>query len=193
MELSQSEKAYTTKEVSLTLDIGDSTLRKWCLALEKNGYEFLRNDQNKRLYIDRDLVALRHFQVLVQKNNFPLENAALVVAAKFKEDPSESRTGIVLQNQEENDRSLMRSDMVIEKLMEHIQVQQEHIERQEKFNRDLIDRLDQQQKYIEERLEERDKSLMESIRQIQKSNEELKQLNAAEPEKKGLWARILGK
>lgn len=42
------EKAYTPKEIILTLDIGDSTLRKWCLALEKKGYLFIRNDQNKR-------------------------------------------------------------------------------------------------------------------------------------------------
>ncbi|MEK4181579.1 hypothetical protein ACTHHL_19030 [Aeribacillus composti] len=29
------EQAYSTKEVSHTLGIGDSTLRKWCLAIGK--------------------------------------------------------------------------------------------------------------------------------------------------------------
>ncbi|MDR9794875.1 hypothetical protein Q4O60_11660 [Aeribacillus pallidus] len=29
------ERAYSTKEVSHTLGIGDSTLRKWCLAIGK--------------------------------------------------------------------------------------------------------------------------------------------------------------
>jgi DNA-binding transcriptional MerR regulator len=188
------EKAYTTKEVSTTLDIGDSTLRKWCLALEKNGYKFIRNDQNKRLYTDRDLVALRHFQVLVQQNNFPLDNAALVVSAKYTGEPTESGTGIVLQNSEKGNRSPMRSDNeAMEKLMEHIQVQQEYIERQEQFNKELLDRLDKQQKYIDERLNERDKALTSSIRELQKSNEEIKQLNAAEPERKSIFSRLWGK
>jgi flagellar biosynthesis GTPase FlhF len=188
------EKAYTTKEVSLTLDIGDSTLRKWCLALEKNGYNFLRNDNNKRLFIDRDLVALRHFQILVQQNNFPLENAALVVASKYKDKASESGTGIVLRENEEESRSLMRSDQTNEELMKHIQIQQEYIERQDRFNKELLNRLDKQQKYIEERLNERDETLMKSIRELQKSNEEVNQLNAAPvQENKGWLARFFGK
>jgi hypothetical protein len=60
-------KSYTTSEVSTTLGIGDSTLRKWCLSLEKNGYQFIRNEQNKHLFVERNLVVLRHFQKLVQE------------------------------------------------------------------------------------------------------------------------------
>ena len=61
------EKAYSPKEVFTTLGIGDSTLRKWCIALEKNGYGFIRNDKNSRVYVEGDLVVLRHFQNLVNK------------------------------------------------------------------------------------------------------------------------------
>ncbi|MCM3732990.1 MerR family transcriptional regulator [Fictibacillus nanhaiensis] len=186
-------KAYVTNELSKILNIGTSTLRKWCLALEKNDYEFMRTDQNKRLYVERDVIALRHFQALVQQNNMSLENAALIVSSKFNKDRSSTGTPSVLQNNEENKRSSERSEPVLEQLVEHIKMQQEYIERQEQFNKELLTRLDKQQKYIEERLNERDKALTSSIRELQKSNEEIKQLNAAEPEKKSLLSRLLGK
>ena len=44
------EKAYTPREVKTTLDISDSALRKWCLALERNGYKFIRNDKKNRIF-----------------------------------------------------------------------------------------------------------------------------------------------
>jgi DNA-binding transcriptional MerR regulator len=171
------EKAYTTKEVSVTLNIGDSTLRKWCLSLEKNGYNFIRNDQNKRLYTDRDLVALRHFQMLVQQNNFPMENASLVVASRFQGEASESGTGIVLQNNEEYRRSSERYEALEKKLDE-----------QQELIKTLIQKLDERDK-------QRDQMLMQHMREIQetkqlllasKEEEELKQ-------EKGFFSRLFGK
>ena len=77
------EKAYTPKEVFTTLDIGDSTLRKWCLSLEKNGYEFIRNEKNSRIYVEGDLVVLRRFFQNLVKENMPLDNAAKLVVDRF--------------------------------------------------------------------------------------------------------------
>jgi transposase-like protein len=37
------EYGFFFKEVALKLDINASTLRQWCLAMEKEGYEFNRN------------------------------------------------------------------------------------------------------------------------------------------------------
>jgi DNA-binding transcriptional MerR regulator len=187
------QKAYVTNELSKILNIGTSTLRKWCLALEKNDYEFMRTDQNKRLYVERDVIALRHFQALVQQSNMSLENASLIVASKFNNVRSSTGTPSVLHNAEENNRSSERSELVLEQLVEHIQMQQQYIERQEQFNKELLTRLDRQQQYIEERLNERDKALTSSIRELQKSNDEIKQLNAAQPEKKNIFARMWGK
>jgi DNA-binding transcriptional MerR regulator len=178
------EKAYTTKEVSTTLNIGDSTLRKWCLALEKNGYKFLRNEQNKRLFVEKDLVVLRHFQQLVQENNVPLDNAAMLVVDRFGNGPFEVRTGIVRKEENEEHRDLKRYEEVIQQLLDHI-------DKQEKFNQELLKRLEQQQKYIEERLNERDKMLMESIRESQETRKLL--AAAHEEQKKSFWKRLFGK
>jgi transposase-like protein len=34
--LERMETPYASKDIALSLDIGDSTLRKWCLALEEH-------------------------------------------------------------------------------------------------------------------------------------------------------------
>lgn len=187
------EKAYTTKEVSLTLDIGTSTLRKWCLSLEENGYPFARTESNKRLFVENDLVALKHYKVLLQEHNFTLENAAMIVISKFCNKASETRTPSVLQENEEKERSSTRSDERIDQLIEYA-------ERQEQFNKRLIERLDTQQKhiekqqlYIEERLKERDEKLMESLRTFQDTKQEMLQIAAAKEEKKSFFARLFGK
>lgn len=193
MMVEQQQSAYTTKEISELLEIGTSTLRKWCLALEKNENLFLRTDANKRLFTDHDIIILKHFKELVQVGNMPLESASSVVTSRFKKETFSTGTPTVLQENKDKERSLMRSDEVIDDLINHIKLQQEHMERQERFNKDLIDRLDKQQSYIEERLNERDKSLTESLRKMQRSHDEIKQLNAAATEKKGFLAKLFGK
>lgn len=187
------EKAYTPKEISLTLDIGDSTLRKWCIALESQGYQFIRNGQNKRVFVDANIVVLRHFKELVQNHSMQLNNAAMLVIDRFGKGSFSQRTDVVPA---ENNRDLDRSyDEVIAKLMHYIEQQEERFEKQEQFNRTLLERLDQQQQYIEERLNKRDETLVQSLREVQ----ETKKLIAAaeekreEESKKGFLQRLFGK
>ncbi|RFB11479.1 DUF3967 domain-containing protein [Bacillus sp. HNG] len=187
-----SEKAYSPKEVSHTLDIGDSTLRKWCLALEKQDYKFIRNDQNRRLYVESDLVVLRHFQKLVQDNNMQLDNAAMLIVDRFGKGAFEAGTDIILAENKEEQRDLMRSDNeVIQQFLEHMRTQQEHIKQQEEFNKELLKRLDQQQQYIEERLNKRDETLIQSLREAQETRKLL--AAAQEDQKKGFFSRLFGK
>jgi hypothetical protein len=201
------EKAYTPKEVSIALDIADSSLRKWCIAIEKNGYKFIRNDHKNRVFVENDLVVLRHFQNLVKHHNMQLENAAKLVIDRFGKGAFEVGTGIVpVENKEDSSdsqRDLMRSnEEIMTTLLEHIRTQeefnhslQERLERQENFNRELVERLEQQQTYIDNRLEERDRRLMESLRDSQEVKQQLLQIAAAQEEekKKGFFARLFGK
>jgi len=179
------EKAYSPKEITITLGIGDSTLRKWCIALEKNGYNFIRNEQNNRVYVDSDLVVLKHFQNLVKQHNMQLENAAILVIDRFGKGAFESGTDIVPAENTEEQRDLTRSnEEVITQLLEHIK-------KQDEFNQELIKRLDQQQKYIDERLNrlderqnERDSMLLESLRASQETKQLLLEAKTAEEQKK---------
>lgn len=168
------ERAYTTKEISDHLEIGTSTLRKWCLALEEKGYIFARTEGNKRLFIERDLLALKYFQKLVQGENFSLENASKVIVSRYEKEASESGTPSVPSTVNDEKRSLERSDELISFLMETV-------EKQEKFNMELLDRLDRQQTYIEERLNKRDELLMQSMRESQETK---KLILAAQEERK---------
>ncbi|MBY0124506.1 DUF3967 domain-containing protein [Bacillus sp. S/N-304-OC-R1] len=159
------EKPVSPKDVHISLGIGDSTLRKWCLALEAQEYQFSRTDNNRRVFFEKDLVVLRQFRNLVQVQNFSIENAAIIVASSHREDASSK------ENNENTVPALRDSNEIINRLLNHI-------EQQEEFNQQLLKRLDGQQKYIEERLDKRDQLLMESIREAQ----ETKKLIAATQE-----------
>lgn len=194
------ERAYTTKEVSKTIGVVDSTIRKWCLSMEKHGYTFTKNEHNQRLFLERDLVALRHYQTLVKENNFSMDNAGMVIASRFSEAFS-NRTGsvpVVKENEEERDsaRPGIRSEEKLDKLLEYV-------EKQEEFNQELLKRLDEQQQYIEKQhsyienyIKERDGRLVESMRALQETKQEMLELAAAkeeEKEKSGFFARLFGK
>lgn len=192
----RTEKAYTAKDVFTTLNIGDSTLRKWCLSLEKNGYKFIRNEKNRRIYVEGDLVVLRHFQQLVQEHNTPMENASALVIDRFGMGAFEAGTHAsthtilsVSDEKEEEQREINRyNDEDIKELKAMVIEQSELI-------KELVARLDKQQKYIDESLERRDRKLMEAMRQSQEERKALLQIAAAQEEekKKGLFARLFGK
>jgi DNA-binding transcriptional MerR regulator len=160
---------YSPKEITIILEIGDSTLRKWCIALEEEEYFFSRTDNNKRVFTDNDLIVLKHFRNLVKVQNMNMQNAATIVASKYKTAQS---TPSPEENNENDERSFGDAyGKVIEE-----------IEQLKDLNRQLLTRLDEQQKYIEERLDKRDSLIMESIRESQETKKLL--LESAEQQKK---------
>lgn len=172
------EKPITPKDVSISLGIGDSTLRKWCLALEAHEYYFSRTDNNRRVFFEKDLVILRHLRQLIQVQNFTLENASLIVISKFKEEMEKS-------DQQEN---VVNSVLAMRESNEVIQKLMDHIEKQEEFNQQLLQRLDEQQKYIDERLNKRDEMLMESLRQSQETKMLLLEVKEEQKKKKSIFS-----
>jgi len=179
------EKTYWSREIADLLWIGTSTLRKWCLQLERDGYIFLRDEHDRRSFTEHDAIALRRFKEYVS-SGMTLENASKAVVATYNRDMNDVRTLSAIPPEKRSD---MRSFEVIEELMSYI-------ERQEKFNKALVEQFERQQEYIENRLhhieqviEKRDKHLMSVIREMQ----EAKRLMAAETEAKKPWWRRLFK
>ena len=125
------------------------------------------------MFIERDLLVLKYFQKLVQGENFSLENASKVIVSRYEKEASESGTPSVPSTVNDEKRSLARSDELISFLMETV-------EKQEKLNMELLERLDQQT-YIEERLNKRDELLMQSMRESQETK---KLILAAQEERK---------
>lgn len=81
--MSEYELIFSSKDVSKNLNIATSTLRTWCLKLESAGYTFSRTDDNRRMFFDRDIKALRELQDLLAKK-LPIETAVEQVSSKYR-------------------------------------------------------------------------------------------------------------
>jgi DNA-binding transcriptional MerR regulator len=194
--MDRTEAPYSSKDIILSLDIGDSTLRKWCLSLEEHGYTFYRTDQNKRLFTEKDIIVLRHFQQLVKEKNMSMNNASLIVTSRFQKEPFSNGTEIEQVENEMNTVPIIRSDdPFIKELMDKIGTMEDQQTQLIEMNKELFKRLDEQQRYIGERLEERDRKLMESLRESQEVKQQLLQIavDREEEKKKGFFARLFGK
>lgn len=181
------EPAYWAKEVADALQISDSTLRKWCIALENKGYQFARGTNNSRAFVERDIIVLRRMKELIQNRGVTVEHAASTVVSSVETDTR--TTGV-----HETNEVAVRSDQDVVIPVELLKQLLERQERLEALNQELLRKLDEQQKYINERLEQRDRQLMEAIRESQETRRLMAaSLEAQNKSKKGLLARLFGK
>jgi DNA-binding transcriptional MerR regulator len=173
---------YSPKEMSDLLGVGDSTLRKYCIAIENHNYFFSRTDNQRRVFFDKDVVVLKAFRDLVKVQNMSMENASAIVASKYKDETSE-------QTDSANNVPDIRSEENhIVKLVERMEQMENTQNQLIELNTQLLKRLDEQQKYIEERLEKRDNLLMESIRESQETKQLLLEHQKEEKKKrKGIF------
>lgn len=187
------ERAFWTKEVAETLEIGTSTLRKWALALENQGYEFVRGEKNSRAFLERDIVVLRRMKELIQTAGMTTDAAVKVALSRDFDNPitdEETRTPSVLVQNGSNYAAEVMQQFV--ENQERILERMEQIERLEKSNAERLERIEQEQKRQRERDGNRDNNLMNLIRETQETK---KIIAAAEEErsKRSLWARLFGK
>lgn len=165
-ETKQIQAVYGSSDIADILHIQESTLRKYCLLLEKSGYAFLKNEQGHRAFFDQDIIVVRKMMNLKNDTDMTVEEAAKsVVAWKNGHD-------IVVSDTEEA-RYIARYNV----LMEEFKVFQEQ---QHHFNQELLQEIRRQQAYIEHRLEERDRLLLQSMRETLAVRKEI----AATPKKK---------
>jgi len=143
------EKAYTSSEIAVMLNLGVTTVRKYAQHLEKSGHHFFKTKGNARLFVENDIMALRYLKELREKTNITVEQAAMIVQKKFiKEEGKTSPARTTSKTDEKNEQ--------YDELKQLLYKQNELLER-------LVKRLDNQQNYIDERLVERDRSLMHTI------------------------------
>jgi hypothetical protein len=188
--MERTEQPYTSKDISLSLDIGDSTLRKWCLALEEHDYKFYRTDQNKRLFTEKDIIVLRHFQQLVKEKNMSMNNASLIVTSRFKKESFSDETEIEHLNSKVNSVPEVRSENhLIQQLVTKMETMEERQDLLVEMNKMLLARLDAQQTYIEEHEKNRDTLLMQSLRESQETKKLLLEVKEEQQKKprKGLF------
>ncbi|RBW67286.1 DUF3967 domain-containing protein [Bacillus taeanensis] len=164
------EKAYTTKDIALMIDIAEPTVRKYAQTLEKAGYQFIKGENGNRIFIENDAMVIRHLKELRKKTNISVEQAANVVVSKHEKKPIQ---GVSLPDIPQNPQY----DERYEQLEKKIDQQNEMIEK-------LITTL-------EERDKKRDEMLMQHIREVQETKKLL--LEESSESKKGFFAKLFGK
>ena len=162
------QAVYGSSDIADVLQIQESTLRKYCLLLEKSGYEFLKNEQGHRAFFDNDVIVLRKMIALKNDTDMTLEEAVKSVMAWRK------GTDITVRDTEEKQYIARYNDLMKE--FKSFQEQQMN------FNKELIQEVRSQREYIENRLEQRDQLLMQSIRESLEVRKEI-----AATQKKRWW------
>ena len=152
------EKAYWNHEVAKRLQMGKSTLRRWCLELEKQGYVFSKGEQESRALIEQDVLILEKIKEL-QSQGKKLDYAIKQVISGQKQ---------VLLISQSNPRSVDK-DWQIEKAQLKLELLAE-------IKQELLS----SEQRIFHKLEDRDQLLMQYVREIQ----ETKKVMAATQQKK---------
>ncbi|MGG0309552.1 DUF3967 domain-containing protein [Priestia megaterium] len=96
--MSENERAYWNHEVAEQLNIGTSTLRKWCLELEENEYVFTKGEQESRAFLKRDIDVLMHMKNEIRNKKKSLKEGAKIALER-------ARTGVVLVEREQEQAS----------------------------------------------------------------------------------------
>jgi DNA-binding transcriptional MerR regulator len=127
------ERAFWAREVAENLGISESTLRKYCLILERAGYKFLRGDNNRRAFRKKDVEVLRRFKALADQGK-KLDEAAVSLVDMLNQQEEETAVSVVsLADTNKN--------MPLENIREAIQLILEQNEMLKKELAELKDRL----------------------------------------------------
>ena len=145
-------KVYSSKEVAKRLSIEPVTVRKYSQMLEEHGYSFKKDEKNWRQYIEEDIRFLEYLSNLKSMGK-TLDESVQHVAQLYRSSLAISQPDTTLQKGKEEENPFLL-----------------FVQRQEEFNKKLLERMDQ-----------RDKNLMAAIRELQETK---KQIAAA---KKRWW------
>ena len=127
------ERAFWAREVAENLGISESTLRKYCLILERAGYKFLRGDNNRRAFRKKDVEVLKQFKTLADQGK-KLDEAAVTLVATLDQQKEEAAVSAVTLVD-------MNKTMQIEKVKEVIKPILEQNEMLKQELNELKDRL----------------------------------------------------
>ncbi|MED4052338.1 hypothetical protein [Priestia megaterium] len=198
----ENQDTVNAEEMAKRLNTTSSNIRKWCIELEKHGYEFVKDNRKKRYYSVIDQSLLSNLKYAIQEKKLSLEIAARTVIKGFDRNRSSSGTQEEHFKKKENNRELSvtqehnnhMTNAVLNKMKNQFEQQQSinHklikmlddykfiLEESENRRRLEQEHMNKQLKELEERLavriseqtSNRDKEIMEYIRSSQKQQQE---------------------
>lgn len=92
---------YFAKEVALKVDINTSTLRQWCLAMEKLDYTFERNDKEQRIFYESDINMFFEVKREINKTR-NRDNAIKTVVSRYLYEKNSEKTSSVRGYEHDN-------------------------------------------------------------------------------------------
>ena len=135
------EKAYWNKDVARIVGIGESTVRKWCIELEKNGYKFIRGFKDSRAFLQHDLNAMIYFKSLVKDSSYSFPQAAEMVVSKYGGEKREGENDITAPVLPEKPVSMESIEQILGKF---VTVSEEQMQNAKVMNEELLKRLEKQ-------------------------------------------------
>lgn len=78
-----SQSIYVSKDVATMLKIQESTLRKYCIMLEEQGYHFHKNEHGHRGFMDNDVITLRKLIEIKSHPDMTLKQACEAIMKKI--------------------------------------------------------------------------------------------------------------
>ena len=196
-------KEYGTKDIANMVDIAESTVRKYAQALEKAGYRFIKNENGFRIYTENDVFVFNEIKNLSKKNAMPVERIAKMIVFNQKQkirDEAESDTLKKIQLNQQESSDIVQYDNRFNKLMNQLDKLNmiedivKELQELKEVNRQLTERVQEQEKFIKESLEKRDRQLMESLNHALEFRQARIEAAIAEKEtQKGFFSRFLSK
>lgn len=165
---------YFSKDVAIELEITTSTLRRWSIELEKQGYSFQRNEKEQRIYYELDFKAFRELKKLLA-NSVPFADSINAVSIRDFENENAQKMPSVYS--ETMRLSKHEVEDIVKKAIED--------------DREIL--LDALEKRMSDTIEMRDRLVTQQLRAA--IDESQKQLAAAShtEDKKSWWQRLFKK
>jgi DNA-binding transcriptional MerR regulator len=142
----------TASEVSEMLSLQESTLRKYCIALEEAGHKFMKNKRGHRSFSNNDITILQRFISAKESPAMTLKKAAYAVVSVHNDN---SVTDSVPETIPYNESSELSHTM---------QDWKEMFMKQQQMTSRLLEKLEEQEEREKERMEH-EKELMALLKE----------------------------
>jgi biotin operon repressor len=204
-------KEYATKDISNMVGIASPTVRKYAQALEKAGYSFMKNEKGFRIFLDKDIFAFNEIKNMSKKTAMPVEKVAEMIVFNKQQGiqhEATSDTPEIIESDSAIKGDIVQYDSRYNELMDKLSKLDmlddivNELQEQKAFNNKLLEKLDQQQKYIDEKLDsidqrliKRDTLLVDSMRATLETKQAQMEAAATQQKEKNksIWARLFGK
>lgn len=148
------EILYSPGEVSDTLKVKDSTLRKYCGILENAGYSFSKNNRGHRQYTDKDVMTFKKLIAATKNSDMTIESAAEQLVSMYKQTSVTVTCTSDIALYDQHSKAITELKNIVEI--------------QNKLIVSLVERLDQHSTYLEDSTKNRDNKLFEHLKEFQK-------------------------